>query len=688
MLGKLKRKVQNRMVARCFREYSQQLNKQQHVYDEFMQKKGKELLEKYASKETMLTARHVKVSELKDILLSGERIQEDVLIVIRGEGILAPVATNVILSCFEEEPEIILFYPGEDICIGKAADLERFHKEGVKLSQRCYPNLKPIPSEETLFSYMYMGNVWAVRKNALQNLNFLKTEDADIFQYDLLLKIWEKNGSGAIKELPEILYHKFLSNEEDGKIISREEMETKLRVEDPFYGNEEKYDSIKEEACRRKGISMTMKRENGYGYQVYEIKEPLPLVSILIPSKDNPEVLKNCIAAIYDKSTYKNFEIIVVDNGSNEVNRQVIEAFRKQYPFEYIYHPMEFNYSAMNNMAAKQAKGSVLLLLNDDMEVVSADWLERMVGQVQREGVGAVGAKLLYPGTTLIQHVGVTNAVDGPVHKLLRKDDTQSYFYGRNKLVYNVLGVTGACLMVKKEYYDKLGGLKEDLRIAYNDVDLCLSLFEMGLRNVVRNDVVLYHHESLSRGADVMSEEKMQRLKKERDYLYKCHEWVYCTDPYVGANNTGGEEFGLYFDVDTDGEAPIAEATKDYSVYPAGLHVGIDRAEKEIVIKEGEEPFYVIQGFVVAPEADNCRYVFELVLQGEENKYVIPIVKKLRPNMSAGFPNARHLDLCGFMIKLPKDKLPKGTYHICVYGADRCSRQKLFQKTERFLHVE
>lgn len=263
-----------------------------------------------------------------------------------------------------------------------------------------------------------------------------------------------------------------------------------------------------------------------------------------------------------------------------------------------------------------------------------------------------------------------------------------SYFYGRNKLIYNVLGVTVACLMIKKENYDKLGGLKENLRIAYNDVDLCLSLFELGLRNVVRNDVVLYHHESLSRGADVMSEEKMLRLKKERDYLYQCHQWVYCTDPYVGANNSGGEEFGLYFNTDEDEAIAISKAKRDYLRYPAGLHVGIDRAEKELIIKKEEKPFYVIQGFVVAPEADNCRYDFEVVLQGETQKYVIPIGKRLRPNMSAGFPNARHLELCGFLMKIPNDKIEPGRYRIGVFGADRCSRQKLFQDTERYLYVE
>ena len=326
------------------------------------------------------------------------------------------------------------------------------------------------------------------------------------------------------------------------------------------------------------------------------------------------------------------------------------------------------------------------------MEVVTPDWLERMTGQLMQQGIGAVGAKLLYPDSTLIQHVGITNAVDGPVHKLLRKDDTASYNHGRNKLVYNVIGVTGACLMVRKSDFERLGGLKEDLRVAYNDVDLCFSLYEAGLRNVIRNDVILYHHESLSRGVDIMSEEKMKRLKWERDYLYSCHPQFYCKDPYEGANNSGGAEFGVQIQPDYDRirskKDGVSASGVNYTAYPAGIYVGFDRIEKDAFLKAREQDIYVVQGYAILPESDNCRYDFEMIFQGENQNYRLPVEKKLRPNMSAGFPNATRLELCGFYCWVTATDLPKGDYRIGLYATDRCSRQKLFQDTGRVLTIE
>ena len=176
------------------------------------------------------------------------------------------------------------------------------------------------------------------------------------------------------------------------------------------------------------------------------------------------------------------------------------------------------------------------------MEVLAdcADWLDRMVGQASLRHVGAVGAKLLYPNSTLIQHAGVTNTISGPGHKLKGLDDTQSYYYGRNKLVYDMIGVTAACLLIRTKVYRALGGLYEGLRVAYNDVDLCFRLCEKGLCNVQRNDVVLYHHESLSRGDDMQDEGKFKRLMEEKDVLYRRHPRLYAQDPYNGTiRNTG-----------------------------------------------------------------------------------------------------------------------------------------------------
>ncbi len=694
MSGNLKKSIQNFMTKRYQREYGKALQEQGNVYDAYIKKQEIQLRELHASKPCTLTARILTGPEFVEGHKANEDIAEDILIVIGESGILSPVAKQAICNCFEEHPECGLLYADEDVCIGDKKDFEIYKNNGVKLSNCCYPILKPIPSPETFLSYQYFGNIWAVRNELYKSVSVPEDCESNAYEYDFLLRAWKTVGSKGIMHLPDVLFHRFVETmkHNNGKPYSKEEMERFLREEDAYTGNEEPYNAIKDAYFRGNGIGCRMNVQEGYSYPVYDLEAEKPFISILIPSKDNPKVLEKCISSVYERSTYPNSEIIVVDNGSNEENKSRIEAISVKYPFTYLYHPMEFNYSAMNNMAAEKAGGSILVLLNDDMEVVTPDWLERMAGQLLQEGIGAVGAKLLYPDSSLIQHVGITNAVDGPVHKLLKKDDKKSYNHGRNKLVYNVLGVTGACLMVRRSDYESLGGLKENLRVAYNDVDLCFSLFEKGLRNVIRNDVVLYHHESLSRGADVMSAEKMQRLKAERDYLYSCHPELYYKDPYEGANNIGGADFGIQIEPDysasPDKKNGIVPCDRDYSVYPSGIHVGIDRAEKDAFIRVEDKALYVIEGYAVLPEADNCRYIFKLILKGTTQSYCMSIEKKLRPNMAGGFPNARNVELCGFRCWFTEGELPTGEYDVAIYSADRCSRQKLYQDTGYVITVE
>ncbi len=694
MSNGLKAGIQNFMTKRCMKEYRAALEEQTNVYDTFMSKQEEKLRKEYESRSCVLTGKVVTKQELPGLMKEKSEVKEDVLIVVHKEGFLSPIASKVILSYFDENRKCGLLYADEDICIGTEKDFERFQRGRINLSSRCYPNLKPVPSWETFLSYQYFGNVWAIRCDLLKEITPEETEDAEVLEYDLLLKAWGSVGTEGVAHVPQILYHKFepVRSDENGNALNREEMERLFREEDKIIGATEKFNHIKELAGKQQGLRFTMVTEGGYSYPVYEAEEEKNKVSILIPSKDNPQVLYKCIESIYERSTYRNFEIIVIDNGSSREHRDEIEEMRNKYPFHYVYAPMKFNYSVMNNTAAEEATGEIILLLNDDMEVVTPDWLDRMVGQLLQEGVGAVGAKLLYPNSTLIQHVGITNAVDGPVHKLLKKDDRQSYNRGRNKLVYNVIGVTGACLMVKSDVYREQRGLRELLRVAYNDVDLCFALYEKGLRNVVRNDVILYHHESLSRGADVMSQEKMKRLKWERDRLYEAHPELAYKDPYEGANNRGGEDFGLQMRIDYNAKKDAFETAKkakrDYRKYPAGVYVGIDRVGKETGSTANGKQVYAVTGFTILPEVDNCRYTFEMVFSGEKETYYMPIRKKMRTNMSGGFPNAKNLDLCGFYCWVTTEELPEGAYEVGIFAKDRCSRQRLFQETGEILVVE
>lgn len=256
------------------------------------------------------------------------------------------------------------------------------------------------------------------------------------------------------------------------------------------------------------------------------------LVSIIIPSKDNFEILERCIKSIREKTSYKNFEIIVVDNGSCEsVKEKVVNLADK-----YIYEKREFNFSYMCNLGAKNAKGDYLLFLNDDTEVITSNWLEGMLGYASCEHIGAVGAKLLYPKTDLIQHCGILNSKNGPIHSFANFSDSMDLYFGRNVYGYSYMAVTGACLMVKRE---KFNGFDEKFPIAYNDVDLCFRLYERGFENVVANNVKLYHYESISRGNDRLSKEKKTRLYKERKALYKKHKDFYFVDKMYNNNLSG-----------------------------------------------------------------------------------------------------------------------------------------------------
>ncbi len=252
-------------------------------------------------------------------------------------------------------------------------------------------------------------------------------------------------------------------------------------------------------------------------------------ISIIIPSKDNFTVLKRCIDSIRNKSTYYDYEIIIADNGSKEPEKY------KNLADKYIYEKCNFNFSKMCNMGAENADGDFLLFINDDTEVITENWLEIMASYASEKNIGAVGVKLYYPNSDIIQHCGVINIKPGPVHYLIGMRDNKDIYFGRNRYNYNVSAVTAACMMIKK---DKFIGFDEDFRVGYNDVDLCLSLVERGYNNVVLNNVKLYHYESFSRGDDRIDILKLKRLADEKKRLYKKHSEFCCNDRFYNVNLT------------------------------------------------------------------------------------------------------------------------------------------------------
>jgi GT2 family glycosyltransferase len=332
---------------------------------------------------------------------------------------------------------------------------------------------KPKFSPDTLESFFYIGNVFAIRCDTLKKITY------DISIYEM---VWKLAKNSKFHHIPKILF----TNDSD------------------------------DESTKLSGIGCTEFKENG-------TINGDELVSIIIPSKDNSKVLEKCLSSLVEKTEYRNYEIIVVDNGSRDSEKLCINELARSYGFKYIYEKQEFNFSRMCNMGAKEAQGELLLFLNDDIEVIDVKWLYNMLLSAVKPHVGAVGAKLYYPNLQ-IQHVGITNMGIGPVHK------TGNY-HGHNDVNYNMIAVTGACLMVRRELFDSIGGFDETFPVAYNDVEFCFRIYKSEFYNVVRNDAVLIHHESLSRGSDT-SPEKKRRLIAEKHKLYDKHPDMKAYDPF------------------------------------------------------------------------------------------------------------------------------------------------------------
>lgn len=263
----------------------------------------------------------------------------------------------------------------------------------------------------------------------------------------------------------------------------------------------------------------------GTCHVVWDIPEPQPLVSILIPNKDHTDDLEKCLHSIYAKTTYENFEVIVIENNSTD---PATAAYYKNLPERYdrarvVTYKGGFNFSRINNFGRRYAAGKYLLLLNNDVEVINGDWLTQMVGECSQPGVGLCGAMLYYPDDT-IQHAGIITGLGGYAghsHKYHKRGGSGYMF--RLATVQDFSAVTAACLLVRTAVYDELHGLDEEFTVAYNDVDFCLRVRDAGWRIVWTPYAELYHYESKSRGSDENDPAKKARFDAEHERLYAVH---------------------------------------------------------------------------------------------------------------------------------------------------------------------
>ncbi|WMT40594.1 glycosyltransferase [Paenibacillus sp. D2_2] len=279
-------------------------------------------------------------------------------------------------------------------------------------------------------------------------------------------------------------------------------------------------------------------------FRIHYVPINNPKISIIIPSKNMADVLDKCLLSIFNKTTYQNFEVIIIDNGSDEVNiKQLYDQWYVQEPerFKVYSYNIPFNYSKLNNFGCTKATGELLLLLNNDVEVITPNWLEELAGQALRSEIGAVGACLYYPDHS-IQHAGVILGIGGVAGHSHKYFPSSEYgYFSRLKMVSNYSAVTAACLMVRKEVYEEVGGLEEELQVAFNDVDFCLKIGEAGYRNIWLPQVQLFHYESKSRGHEDTPEKK-QRFNSEVEWMRNRWSEVLDNDPCYNPNLTKERE--------------------------------------------------------------------------------------------------------------------------------------------------
>jgi len=387
------------------------------------------------------------------------------------------------------------------------------------------PHFKPDWSPDTMMSTMFTCHVSCVRRSLLEQVGGLRSQYDGCQDWDFVLRVSEH--TSRISHVPKVLYHwRIIPASVAADIAAKPYvLEASRRV--------------RADALERRGHAGSVEAVTqmpGFFRVNYHLRGT-PLVSIIIPSRDNGAVLRRCIESIHEKSSYRNFEIIVLDNGSVDAGTLAyLEQVQQAGQAQVLRHDAPFNFSELNNIGVAKSRGELLLFLNDDTEVLCADWLERMGGYAQLPHIGAVGAKLLYPGAREVQHAGVLNLADGPGHAFLRQPAEAPGYYMRNLLEYNWLAVTGACLMMAADKYRALGQFDESFPIAYNDVELCFRSAAAGLYNVVVPAVTLIHHESVSRGVDHIDPVKLARLTRERHRLYETHPAFFQRDPFHNPN--------------------------------------------------------------------------------------------------------------------------------------------------------
>lgn len=475
------------------------------------------LLERYAAQDPRIKVRfreengHIsKASNTALGLATGEYVA-----LLDHDDELHPLALLECVEAFERHPAWRMLFTDED----------KMDEQG----RRSDPYFKSDWNPDLFLSQNCVCHLTVYERSLVEQAGGFRAGYEGAQDWDLTLRVSELLSASQIGHVPLVLYH--------WRMIAGS---TAKAPGEKSYAHLAGLRAIKSHLERTGSTAQVHEMEgySGYFRIEYCIPEPPPLVSLLIPTKDKPELLRQCIDSILEKTAYPNYEIIVIDN--NSVERETFAYFDKlrQDPrIQVVSYPRPFNYSAVNNFGAQFAKGQVLGLLNNDVEVISPRWLDEMAGHALRKEIGVVGAMLYYPNDT-IQHAGVILGIGGVAgHAYVGMQRGYPGDKHRAGLAQSLSAVTAACAVMRTEVFKQVGGLDEGLQVAFNDIDLCLRVRRAGYRNLWTPFAELYHHESASRGYE-NTPEKIARFKREERFMKERWGDDLSADPYYNLNFT------------------------------------------------------------------------------------------------------------------------------------------------------
>lgn len=422
----------------------------------------------------------------------------DYIALLDHDDILAPDALYEVVKWMNEhyKDETDVIYTDED-------------KVSFDLKDYFEPHFKSDYNLDLIRSNNYICHLFVAGKRIVDQVGGFRKEYDGSQDYDFILRCIEQ--SKHVEHVPKVLYH-----------WRCHPGSTAANQESKMYCYEAGKRAI-EDHLKRMGeddCQVVMTEHLGFYHVIYPIREQKK-VSIIIPNKDQKEILERCIESVIQKTDYKNYEIIIVEN--NSTTNEIFEYYKtieQRENIRVVIWKDKFNYSAINNFGVRYANGEYLLFLNNDIEVIRENWLSEMLANVQRKEVGIVGAKLLYPDN-MVQHAGVIIGMGGIAgHPLSRHPADDCGYFARGIIQQNLNAVTAACMLTKKEVYEKVNGFEEKLAVAFNDIDLCLKVRKAGYLIVYDPEALLYHHESISRGKEDTLE-KRNRFEGEVDYMAK-----------------------------------------------------------------------------------------------------------------------------------------------------------------------